>query len=167
MTDQDEIDLNHAQKIGSLESEVHGLNKNVSKLFEKFDTWIEKSQPKPLTFGTIVGSAVAILSIFAILFGSVIYIANSSNAPILAQMQQLNVSIQTINKSTIQNTSFIQLTNQKLSGIDNKVLSNEDTLRWLIFTENIPKQLTQTQGRLNTLEMQMNRIVSQVHNKGN
>jgi septal ring factor EnvC (AmiA/AmiB activator) len=164
MPKEEEID--HSHEIGMLKSEVHTLNTLVSKLFEKFDAYVEKTQPKPMGPATYIGIALSIMTIFALLGGSVMYMTNSANAPVVAQMAQMTQVLSTIQNSTIQNAGQTQLLNKELSGIEKSVDSNEETLRWIIFTENLPKQITETQGRLNTLEMQMNRLVNGIHNKG-
>lgn len=157
---------NHTEEIGMLKSEVHTLNTLVTKLFEKFDNFVEKLQPKPMSAVGYIGIAVSIMTIFALLFGSVMYITNSSNAPLVAQMTQMTQVLATIQNNTMQNTNQNQILVKELSGIEKSVISNEETLRWIIFDENLPKQITKTQGRLNTLEMQVNRIVNEIHNKG-
>jgi len=149
----------HSEDIGALKSEVHTLNSLVREIFDL----IKGLQPQPLRFNNVVGGGVAVLTIFALLFGSVIYIANSANAPILAQMKQLTTIVDTMNSATVTNNSLIQLSNQKVEGLYNKVLSNEETINWFLYQENIPKQLTESLGRINTLEMQMERVVNQAH----
>lgn len=155
----------HSKEIGRLQSEVHTLNTLTGKLFEKTDLLYEKMdafmqevRPKPMSFIMVLGGAVSILTVFAILFGSVIYIANSANAPMLTQLQAMSVNIQTVSNAATQNTALIQLSNQKMSGIRNKVISNEETLQWLLFDENLPKQLTELVGRVNTLEKHQEEI---------
>lgn len=145
-------DLEQAQIIGKIEAEVHTLNTLVKTLFKKFDDYVEKSQPKPIGPAGYIGLVVSILTVFALLFGSVIYIANSANAPLVAQMAQMTQVLSSIQNSTVQNAGHTQLLNKELSGIEKSVVSNEETLRWIIFTENLPKQLTETQGRLKSLE---------------
>ncbi len=164
--DDNKRELKQAQDIGTLKSEVHTLNTLVTKLYEKFDLLFDRLQAKPIGVNNIIMSIGAILTIFALLFGSVIYIANSSNAPLMAQMQQINMSIKAISGSAVQNNSLIQLSNQRLSGIDNKVVSNEETLKWLLFDENIPKEITKNNGRIIMLERQMDRVIQQAHHKG-
>jgi len=157
----------HDKIIGHLESEVHTLNSLVGKLFEKndllydkMDSFMQEVRPKPMSFNMVLGAAVSILTVFALLFGSVIYIANSANAPMFTQLQVMNTNIQGVSNTATQNTALIQLSNQKMSGVMNKVTSNEDTLRWLLFDENLPKQLTQTVGRVDTLEVLLNELRS-------
>lgn len=157
----------HDKIIGHLESEVHTLNSLVGKLFEKndllydkMDSFMQEVRPKPMSFNMVLGAAVSILTVFALLFGSVIYIANSANAPMFAQLQVMNNNIQNVSNVSTQNTALIQLSNQKMSGVLNKVTSNEGTLRWLLFDENLPKQLTQTIGRVDTLETLLNELRS-------
>lgn len=166
--DNEEID--HSKTIGHLESEVHTLNTLTSKLFEKTDNLYEKMdafmqevRPKPMSFNMVLGGAVSVLTVFALLFGSVIYIANSANAPVLAQLQVMTTSIQSVSNQATQNTALIQLSNQKMSGVNGQVSSNEDTLKWLLFDENLPKQVTENQGRLKMLEIQVTRIVDEFH----
>ena len=155
-------ELSRDQQLGKLQSEVHNLSVNVNKLFEL----IERNQPKPMSFNMIMGAAVSVLTVFALLFGSVIYIANSANAPMLTQLQVMNSNIQGVSNISTNNTALIQLSNQKMSGVMSKVTSNEETLQWLLFDENIPKQLTETIGRVNTLEMQVTRVVDEFHKGG-
>lgn len=164
--DTKKIDLDQAQDIGNLKSEVHTLNTLVTKLFKQLESLADRLQPKPMNLSIILAGAVSLVLLLGGLFGVVIYIANSSNAPLLAQMQQLNVNINAISVATTQNNSLIQLSNQRLSGINNKVVNNTDTLRWLLFDENIPKQIAQQDGRINMLEKQMNRVVEEAHYKG-
>lgn len=159
-------EMEHAQEIGKLKSEVHTLNTLVTKLFDKFDQFTKDTSPKRLGASGILGIATSILAIFAILFGSVIYITNSSNAPISAQMNQMTQVLATIQSNTMQNASQGQLLSKELSGLRRGMDSNEATLEWLLFRENLPKQVTEAQGRLNTLEMQVARMVNEIHNKG-
>jgi len=153
----------HAKEIGQLQSEVHTLNTLVTKLFEKFDLFVEKSQPKPMGAAGYIGIAVSVMTMGALLFGSVMYITSSSNAPLVAQMSQVSQVLSTIQSNTMRNANHGQLLSKELSAIDKSVASNETTLDWIIYQENLPKQVTEAQGRLNTLEMQVNRIVNNMH----
>lgn len=141
--------LEHIEDIGKLKSEVHTLTRAVEKLFNKFDEWVLNNQPKQLTLATIIGIAVSILTICALLFGTVIYIANSSLAPLASQNVQIVNTLQSMQNSMQQNTSLIQLTNKEMTALYNKVNSNENTLRWMLFDENLPKQITELKVRMN------------------
>ena len=155
----------YSKELGSLQGEVHAIKGSVNKLFEKFDILVEKIQPKQMGIPAIVGLLAAVLGIFALLFSSVIYITNSSTAPLYAQNAQIVATLQAMQSSSQQNTNLVQLASKDVSGLSNKVSSNEDTLRWLIFEENIPKDLTTLQGEVNTLKMQMDNIMQFSHNK--
>lgn len=155
-------ELEQAHEIGKLKSEVHTLNTLVSKLFEKFDSYIEKNQPKQMGVNGYIGIALSILSILALVFGSMMYMTNSANAPMVAQITQFTKVISTIQNNVIQNTNNNQLLTKELSGLAKSVDSNEETLRWIIFRENLPKQITETQGRMDMLEMQ----IREIKNKG-
>lgn len=148
-SNSEEIDQ---QQFGKLQSEVHTLNTLVKTLFDKFDSYVEKSQPKPMGATGYIGIAVSLMTMFALLFGSVMYITNSANAPVVAQMSQMTQILSAIQNSTTHNAGQTQLLNKELSGIEKSVRSNEDTLRWIIFTENLPKQITKTESRLEALE---------------
>lgn len=161
-----DVDIGQAQIIGKIEAEVHTLNTLVKTLFTKFDSYVEKSQPRPMSISAYVGLAVSILGIFALLFGSVMYISNSSNAPLVAQISQMTQVLATIQNNTMQNANQNQILVKEVSGIEKSVDSNEATLEWLLFSENLPKQVTEVQGRVNTLEMQVTRIVNEIHSKG-
>lgn len=163
MAEGDEI--KQAHEIGKLKSEVHTLNTLVKNLFEKFDNYIEKSRPKPLGVSGYIGIALSILSILALIFGSMMYMTSSANAPVVTQMAQITQILATIQSNTMENANQNQLTRIELSGLGKSVDSNEETLRWIIFRENLPKQITESQGRINTLETQMDLLVSQIHER--
>ena len=156
-------ELDQAQLIGKIESEVHTLNTLVKTLFKKFDDYVEKAQPKPMGVAGYITIALSILSILALIFGSMIYMTNSANAPVIAQMTQMTQALTAIQNNSMQTANQNQLLSKELSGLTKSVGSNEETLRWMIFTENLPKQITQQDGRLNTLEMQMQRVVNNLH----
>ncbi len=158
-------DVIYSQELGSLKGEVHAIKGSVNKLFEKVDTLLEKIQPKQMGIPGIVGLLASVLGIFALLFTSVIYITNSSTAPLYAQNAQIVATLQAMQNSSQQNTNLVQLASKDVSGLSNKVESNEDTLRWLIFEENIPKDLTALQGEVETLKMQMDNIMRFSHSK--
>lgn len=145
-------DIEQSEKLGKLQSEVHTLSNAVNKLFEKFDTFIDRNQPKTLSLGGMLGIATSILGIIVIFFGSILWIITSALAPINTTLTQLAQISQDRQKEIQQNTSYIQLTNKELSGIKSIASSNGDTLQWLLYDENIPKQLTQLIGRVDALE---------------
>jgi len=156
MPNGDEIEQAH--DLGSIKSEIHTLNTLVKTLFKKLDDYIEKNQPKPIGVAGYIGIALSILSILALIFGSMIYMTNSANAPVITALTQVSRTLATIQSNTMENANQNQLTRIELSGLAKSVGSNEETLQWIIFQENLPKQITETQGRLNTLEMQMKKI---------
>ena len=145
-------DLDQAHEIGKLKSEVHTLNTLVSKLFEKFDNYIEKSQSQPLTIAQIIGAVVGLLTIFALMFGTVIYIVNSSNAPILTNNAQLATLMANQQTSIQQNSNLIQLTNKEILSLKNSSESNENTLDWIIFQKEFPMKLAVLQEKVKVLE---------------
>ena len=147
-----EEELKQAEIIGKVVAEVHTLNTLVKTLFEKFDTYVERNQPQTIGVGGYLAIGLSMLTILALLFGSVIYIINSANAPIIAQTAQLATIAQTQQASIQHNTSFIQLTNKEVAGIKNMAISNESTLEWIIFQENLPKQIAVLQGKVTALE---------------
>lgn len=148
----EEEGLEHREKVGKLEADVHTLTKSVEKIFTKLDELISANTPQQISIASMLGMFVSILGVFALLFGSVIYISNSSNAPLVAQSSQMITTMQAMQRGMQQNTNLIQLTSKDVSGLNNKVVSNDETLRWLLFEENLPKQLTELQVRLNHAE---------------
>lgn len=154
-----EKDIELAEKVGKIQSEVHTLSTNNTTLFskldkmsDKFDEFITATRPKPATPLMILGGALTTLTILALLFGSMIYITSSTTAPITMQMNQLVSSIATVNNSVMQVSSQIQLTNKELSSIKREAQGNAQTLEWLLFQENVPKQITRLQEKVIVLE---------------
>ena len=132
----------HAKLIGKIESEVHTLNTLVKTLFEKFDAYVEKSQPKQLGPAGYIGLAGGMIMIIASLFGSMIYINNSANAPIVTALTQVTQTLASMQNRTMLNANQNQLTSKELSGLAKSVVSNDGTLNWLLYDENIPKKVT-------------------------
>jgi len=145
-------ELEQAQEIIQVKTELHSLAKSFYSFVDEFKTYRDRSEPKPISIAQMLGGVVAILTILTIMFGSVIYVANSSNAPLLTQMAQITQVMTNIQNNTMQNASQGQLLNKELSGVSKSVKSNEETLRWIIFTENLPKQITHIEEKMRSLE---------------
>lgn len=153
----EEKELGLGEKVAKLETEFHNMNKTLGALFEKFDKFVEKREPKPLSPYMILTSIVAVLTIFALLFGSVIYISNSSTAPVVTQVNQLSTAMNTLNSNILQTNSNIQLTNKELTSVQKQTESNAQTLQWMIFEENIPKQVTKIEKDIEFLKSKVGR----------
>lgn len=156
----DENDLSEAEKLGKIQQEVHTLTANNNKLFTLFDKLSDKIEslikamhPKPMNIATIIASGAAFIVIIGGLLGVVIWVVNSSNAPMVAQMNQISVILQTMNTNTNQNTNLIQITNKDVSGIREETKNNAETLQWLLFDENLPKQVTILQEQVRFLKL--------------
>ena len=152
----DAIKEDYIIKFSKLETEVHTLTTTVGRLFKKFDDYVDKTQPKPLSFPMIISGFLAFLTIFGLLFGSVIYIANSSNAPLAAQLNETTRTLNRINSSTLQNNNFIQLTNKEVSSLKTATENNAETLQWALFIENLPKQLTEARKDIEFIKIRLN-----------
>lgn len=161
MPDGEEIAQAH--EIGKLKSEVHTLNSLVKTLFEKLDAIIERMQAKPMGIGIIISLIASLMGIFALLFGTVIYISNNSNAPLTTEMKTHRVAQNEINAQVVaaltalQNSvsatnSSIQLTNKEMLSIKNIAVSNESTLEWMIFQEKYPMKFAVLQEKVKNLE---------------
>lgn len=148
-------DLEQAHEIGKLKSEVHTLNTLVSKLFEKFDSFAEKMQPKQIGFAGYVGIAVSVMGIFALLFGSVMFITTSSNAPIMAQMSQITKTLAAIQNNSVQNSNENRLISKELSGIAKSVNGNADTLHWIVYQKELPTKIVENELRIEVLSLRM------------
>jgi len=134
------------EKVGRLESEVHTLTKAVEKLFSKFDEFVDYSRPKPIGIPTVMSMVAAGLGSLAIIFGSVLYIVNSANAPVLSAINQQTSNIQAINALAMRSSNGLQLANKEITVVSNRAAANEQTIQWMLFETNLPKQLTE-QGK--------------------
>ena len=74
-------ELEQAQEIIQVKTELHSLAKSFYSFVEEFKTYRERSEPSPIGIGGYLAIGLSILTILALLFGSVIYITNSANAP--------------------------------------------------------------------------------------
>ena len=128
-------------KVASIETDVHSTNNTLNKLFEKFDQFVEKSQPKPMSLSLVLGSTVAMLTIFALLFGSVIYIANSANAPLTTQMRQLTATMQTLTNNVARSNNDSRLIDKDLISIKERTEANAESLQWLINDKEITTEI--------------------------
>jgi len=152
-----------AHEIGKLKSEVHTLNSLVKTLFEKLDAIIERMQAKPIGIGAIIGVIASLMGIFALLFGTVIYISNNSNAPLATEIKargiaqneinaQVVASLAALQNSVATTNSSIQLANKEMTSIKNIAKSNESTLEWIIFQKEFPTQIAVLKEKVEYLE---------------
>ena len=148
----EENDLTEAQRSGKIQADIHSISGELKEfksevkgilasIFEK----IAESAPKPMGTPVVVSIIVGLFTLATILFGGIMYVATSQNAPIIAQMNQISRTQQSVSSILQQNINNIQLTNIKLTGVKEQVNSNAQTLDWLLFNENIPKQVTELQ----------------------
>lgn len=155
--------LEDKERISKLEGEVHWVKESIPKIFEKIDGIISAMSAKPISVPAMIGMFAGGISILAGLFIAVIYIAGSQIAPLESQSNQLalaiqnqgtqiTAAIQAMQSNMMQNTNLIQLTNKEVSVNGAKTKENEGTLQWLIFEENIPKQVTILQQQIKTLQ---------------
>lgn len=162
-SNEEGTEAENSKIIGHLQSEVHTLNTLVSKLFEKLDGFIAESSPKPLTLPTILGGIATVGTILAFLVGGVIWISTSSQAPIITQLDLVNKNMQVMMTGFATHGSEIQLTNQKISGIEGKVDSSNEVLNYFQYEYNVVQKDSDLTGRVKTLEMQVERIVNEAH----
>jgi hypothetical protein len=152
----EELSKTERERLGKVEADVIHIDNTVSKLFAKFDDFVEKMQPRPTTPSQILGGFVLVLTMFAILFGSVIYIVNSSNAPLVAQMAaqanaqsthnaQLANALSGIQAMLQQNSASIQLTNKEVSVNSAKTRENTESIQYMLFDIRIPEAMTALQ----------------------
>lgn len=155
--------LEDKERISKLEGEVHWVKESIPKIFEKIDGIIAAMSGKPISIPAIIGMIAGGISILAGMFIAVIFIAGSQTAPIESQSKQLalaiqnqgsqiTTAIQAMQSNMMQNTNLIQLTNKEVSVNGAKTKENEGTLQWLIFEENIPKQVTVLQQQIKALQ---------------
>jgi len=155
--------LEDKERISKLEGEVHWVKEAIPQLFEKMDALKDVISPKPMSIPAIIGMIAGGISILAGLFITVIFIANSQTSPLEAQNKQLSIAmqnqgtqmvtaIQAIQSNMMQNTNLIQLTNKEVSAIGTKTEENQGTLQWMLFEENIPKQVTILQQQVKALQ---------------
>jgi len=143
MADENKLEKEHFEKVGRLESEVHTLTRAVEKLFNKFDEFVDYSRPKQLGISTIMSMIAAGLGSLALIFGCVLYIVNSATAPILSAINQQVSHMQATNALAVQTSNGIQLANKEITVVANRAAANEQTIQWLLFDTNLPKQITE------------------------
>lgn len=159
-----ELSEEQIEKIGKLDSDVKNLQSsfegfvkrfesNIKLLFDELKQHQKETAPKPISFPVLLSMGVSLIAILGGMFATVIYIANSSNAPIMAQQNQMLNTMNTIVSNQTRLSSDIQLANKDISVIKGKSVANEETLQWIIFTENLPKQITQMQKDIEYMKL--------------
>ena len=169
--DSDEIQ--NGKKISKLEAEVHSINSSfgefkdemkglVSKLFTKLE---EHTNRKPIGVSVIIASIAALFSMTAILLGGMIWIISSMMQPTNVQLVQLSNIVSSLNSNQMISSSKIELTNMQVAGNVKEIQSTNSTIQWMLYEENIPKQVTELKKDIEYLKIDMNRLVDNVHNK--
>jgi hypothetical protein len=154
MAGNGEEQAEHHEKVGRLEAEVHTLTKAVEKLFGKFDEFVAASS-RPISLGVILGAGSFLLMLIGALLTFVTYVSNANVAPVVGQLRQTTDAVQSVNAMVMQNAGGLQLLNKEISTIDNKATGNQDTLQWMIFEENLPKQIAKLQGDLDLINQRL------------
>lgn len=135
-------EIEQAQEIASIKSEVHSLKEAFNTFIEEFKSHRDRTTPNPITLTSMIGIFGTILGILVVFMSAIMYLIHSSNSPIIAQQNQILQIMQQTQNSVNGNRNDIQLTNKDLSNIKTTTHSNEDTLHWMLFDENLPKQIT-------------------------
>ena len=138
-------------------ADIHGLKTMLEKLFNKFDDFAKSHAPKPMGFPSIMAVLVAGLSSLAIVFGCILWIVNAQTAPVTANINQLAATVQAVNTGVLQTSNAVQLANKEITVVSNRAQANEATLQWILFDENLPKQITVLRGELDHLRQSMER----------
>lgn len=146
----------HYEDVGRLKSEVHTLTKAVEKLFNKFDEFVQNNTPKQLSIPIILGSIATLLTIFGAVFAGAIFLVNALNAPIVANQNQQAAMMQTLSAIVSKAVTEGQLTNKEVSVVSKQTAANEETIRWMLYEERLPQQITKLNGRLDNLQLQLN-----------
>jgi len=159
----------YSTKVVALETEFKIFEKTVTQSLDrlsiKFDEYIERSSPKQLGLAAIISVVASFFGILAVGFAGLLYLINSQIAPISATQVQILQALQKTNTSTVTLNSDVQLANKEITVVKNKAEANQQTLQWMLFDENIPKQLTLLQAEsdglvksLDTLKLDVEKI---------
>jgi len=137
-------------------SQFKQFTDTVERKFEKTDKLIENmqlnAQAKPVTLNGILASLATLFVIIGALFTAVIMTINYSNGPIRTQTEQIVKSLTIMQAQQQQNSLGVQLLNKEVAQTVNKTASNTDTIQWMLFDENIPKQVTINSKDIDTLK---------------
>jgi len=168
----DEKEIENGERLSGLETEVHGINKTVNDFKTEFKetikllfTKLDNSAPKPISPMMYLGGGVSLITIFGGMFASVLYIANSANAPVIAQLNQVINSVNQTSVNVASNSSQIQLTNQSLAGLSSRANDNKKTIDWFIRDKNYPELITGNGKDIEYLKRDVNQLMENVHKK--
>lgn len=166
-------EIENGKKISKLEAEVHSINSSfgefkdemkvlVSKLFTKIE---EHTNRKPIGASVIIASIAALFSMTAILLGGMVWIISSMMQPTNIQLTQLASIVTNLNTSQMNSASKIELTNMQVAGSLKEIESTNSTLRWMLYEENLPKQINETRKDIEYLKIDIARLIDNVHKK--
>lgn len=163
----------NSERISRVETEIHIIGQTLleqkeenkalfTKLFDKLETHIEK---KPMSAGTIAGVIVSVLTAFALLMGGIIWTIGSMMQPLTIQQSQTTSILTVLNNSINDVSKNVDLTNKDVSGIKELTKNNQETLQWLLFDENLPKQVTTTNKDIEYLRRDVDTLMQKAHTK--
>jgi len=151
--------IEYSKKVEKLDSDVENLKSSfdgfasrientISELFKNLNNHQKETAPKPLSVGMIA----AIVAILGGMFATVIYISNSSTAPLMAQQHQLQSTMNAILSNQTKLNSDIQLANKDISVIKNKANDNSETLNYLMYEIKLLPTITEIQKDIEYLQ---------------
>lgn len=169
----DNPEFENGRKISKLEAEVHSINSSfgefkdemkglVDKLFTKLD---EHTNKKPIGVQVIIASIAGIFSMGAILLGGMIWIISSMMQPVGIQQAQLANIVQALSANQSANSNKIELTNMQVAGNTKQIENVNDTVQWILYQENIPKQINEAKKEIEFLTQKIDMLINNAHNK--
>ncbi len=150
------LNLKYIKKVEKLDSDVENLESSFSGFIKRFDTTItdlfkkldnhqRDTAPKPVSYMMILSGGVAVVTLLGAMFAIMIYISNSSNAPILAQQTQILNTMNGILSNQTKLSGNIQLANKDISVIKNKSLGNEESIKYILYDKELFSTITSIQ----------------------
>jgi len=150
------LNLKYIKKVEKLDSDVENLGSifsgfakrfdtTITDLFKKIDNHQRDTAPKPVSYTMILSGGVAVVTLLGAMFAIMIYISNSSNAPLLAQQTQILNTMNGILTNQTKLSSNIQLANKDISVIKNKSLGNEESIRYMLYDKELFSTITSMQ----------------------
>lgn len=152
--------------------EVEGLKKSMKHMYDsfevllvKFDGVVDKleSQKQPLDFKTTIYVILSTIMITSSTFAAASWMINSEMDVPLEQIRVAKSEI-SLNTEELSNShKDLQILVNIVQGLAAKVKDNTEFVNQYMYIDKVPVAEENQNGRLSSLEMQMNRLTDAIH----
>lgn len=148
-----------------LNIDVEGLKKSMKHIFDAVETLASKfdNYKQPPDIKTIIYVILSTIAILSTAVGVILWIINSQVQVPLEQIKSIKTEITTLSEKNNNLVSNMQILTNSMQTIHEKVKDNTSFVNQYMYIDKIPASEERQNGKIETLEKQVNRLTEMIH----